>query len=98
MAHVIRIPHIVQSARAWVLRVLARQFASLLPQLAKCLSISSSLGTGNCVPDSLIGRVYSPALSPVALWHENCLDAFVQFVQVDIAEYGAAHSTLRCPA
>src|SRR5258708_29548730 len=93
---VVRISHVVESAVAWVLRVLARQFTPLLSQLTKCLPISPPLGTVDGVLDLLVGRVWFPAFSPVVLWHQNRLDELVQFVQVDITEYRATHSALWC--
>src|SRR5712691_6320703 len=57
------------------------------------MSVASSLGTGYGVTNTFIRGVSRPLLSPVVLWHENGFDKLVQFVQVDIAENGAAHAS-----
>jgi hypothetical protein len=41
----------------------------------------------------LVGRVFGPALFPIVLGQQHSFDKLVEFIQVDITEYGTAHAS-----
>src|SRR5690348_14157175 len=71
---IIGIPHVTKSAVVGVFRVLTRQFPPLLAQDSNRLSIPSSLGTGDGIPNGLVRRIFVSSLPASVLGKQHCFD------------------------